>query len=259
MKQKSACAVVVGVGAKRGIGAACCRRFAAEGMAVVVVGRSPHKIDAVAAELRADGATAMAVACDVTRPGDVERLFVAVDDAGWRPALLVYNVGNNVVKPFLKLTPEDIETTWRQCALGGFMVAQGAIPRMLEADAPSTMVFTGATASLRDAFARSCNTAFVELGIRTGADVAKALALGADAVAIGTAGGPPSVSSRAMSAWGASRTSAATALPGPTTRAGWRQPSTTWRAVIQRPRWAMEKAVPACGLNGASGLCTVTV
>ncbi|MBY8964788.1 SDR family NAD(P)-dependent oxidoreductase [Algiphilus sp.] len=149
MKQKSACAVVVGVGAKRGIGAACCRRFAAEGMAVVVVGRSPHKIDAVAAELRADGATAMAVACDVTRPGDVERLFVAVDDAGWRPALLVYNVGNNVVKPFLKLTPEDIETTWRQCALGGFMVAQGAIPRMLEADAPSTMVFTGATASLR--------------------------------------------------------------------------------------------------------------
>ncbi|WP_066902708.1 peptidoglycan D,D-transpeptidase FtsI family protein [Millisia brevis] len=28
----------------------------------------------------------------------------------------------------------------------------------------------GATASLRDAFARSCNTAFVELGIRTGAD-----------------------------------------------------------------------------------------
>ena len=76
MKQKRACAVVVGVGAARGIRAACCRRFASEGMAVVVVGRSPHKIDAVAAELRADGATAMAVACDVTRPGDVERLFV---------------------------------------------------------------------------------------------------------------------------------------------------------------------------------------
>jgi NAD(P)-dependent dehydrogenase (short-subunit alcohol dehydrogenase family) len=157
MKQKSACAVVVGVGAKRGIGAACCRRFAAEGMAVVVVGRSPHKIDAVAAELRAAGTAAMAVACDVTRPGDVERLFVAIDDAGWRPSLLVYNVGNNVVKPFLKLTPEDIEATWRQCALGGFMVAQAAIPRMLEAGAPRTMVFTGATASLR---ARPPFTAF---------------------------------------------------------------------------------------------------
>ncbi|WP_420427435.1 SDR family NAD(P)-dependent oxidoreductase [Algiphilus sp.] len=157
MKQKPACAVVVGVGAARGIGAACCRRFAAEGMAVVVVGRSPNKIDAVAADLRAGGATAMAVACDVTRPGDVERLFVAIDDAGWRPSLLVYNVGNNVIKPFLKLTPEEIETTWRQCALGGFMVAQAAIPRMLESDASSTIVFTGATASLR---ARPPFTAF---------------------------------------------------------------------------------------------------
>lgn len=149
MKQKPACAVVVGVGAARGIGAACCRRFASEGMAVVVVGRSPSKIDAVAADLRAEGATAMAVSCDVTRPGDVERLFVAIDDAGWQPSLLVYNVGNNVIKPFLKLTPEEIETTWRQCALGGFMVAQAVIPRMLEADTSSTIVFTGATASLR--------------------------------------------------------------------------------------------------------------
>ncbi|WP_188542798.1 peptidoglycan D,D-transpeptidase FtsI family protein [Rhodococcoides trifolii] len=46
----------------------------------------------------------------------------------------------------------------------------------------------GATASLRDAFARSCNTAFVELGIKTGADALKstssAFGIGEDAAGV---------------------------------------------------------------------------
>lgn len=149
MRTRRGCAVVVGVGAARGIGAACCRRFAQEAMPVVVVGRSADKIEAIVADLRGQGGTAIAVMCDVTRPGDVERLFVRIDDEGWYPELLVYNVGNNLPKPFLQLTPEDIETCWRQCAFGAFMVAQAAVPRMLEAEARASLIFTGATASLR--------------------------------------------------------------------------------------------------------------
>jgi len=149
MRRHTGCAVVVGAGAARGIGAACCRRFAAEGLPVVVVGRSADKIEGVAGDLRAQGCTAVAVTCDVTRPGDVERLFVRVDDEGWYPELLVYNVGNNRPKDFLELTPEDIEACWRECAFGGFMVAQAAIPRMLEAGGYTSLIFTGATASLR--------------------------------------------------------------------------------------------------------------
>ena len=38
-------AVVVGVGAERGLGAALCRRFAAEGYHVLVTGRTPEKIE----------------------------------------------------------------------------------------------------------------------------------------------------------------------------------------------------------------------
>lgn len=149
MRTHTACAVVVGAGARRGIGAACCRRFAAEGLPVVVVGRSADKIEGVAADLRAEGGTAIAVTCDVTRPGDVERLFVRIDDEGWYPELLVYNVGNNRPKPFMDLTPEEIEACWRECAFGGFMVAQAAVPRMLEAGQRASILFTGATASLR--------------------------------------------------------------------------------------------------------------
>ncbi len=45
-----------------------------------------------------------------------------------------------------------------------------------------------ATASLREAFARSCNTAFVELGIKTGSD-----ALAEQAKAFGIGPGTPGI------------------------------------------------------------------
>ena len=41
-------AVVVGVGAELGLGAATCRRFAREGHHVLVAGRTPAKIEQVA-------------------------------------------------------------------------------------------------------------------------------------------------------------------------------------------------------------------
>jgi NADP-dependent 3-hydroxy acid dehydrogenase YdfG len=54
-------AIVVGVGAERGLGAALCRRFAAEGYHVLVAGRSADRIGRVAARApddRAPGAAA---------------------------------------------------------------------------------------------------------------------------------------------------------------------------------------------------------
>ncbi len=48
-------AVVIGVGASNGLGAAIARRFAAGGLHTVVVGRSQDKLDAVAAEINATG------------------------------------------------------------------------------------------------------------------------------------------------------------------------------------------------------------
>ena len=49
-------AVVVGVGASRGLGAAIARRFAREGFRLTVMGRSAEKLDATLKDLRAAGA-----------------------------------------------------------------------------------------------------------------------------------------------------------------------------------------------------------
>ena len=54
-------AVVVGVGAERGLGAALCRRFAAEGYHVLVAGRTPNKIEQVVRTITTKGGAAAPV------------------------------------------------------------------------------------------------------------------------------------------------------------------------------------------------------
>ena len=53
-----ATAVVIGVGAERGLGAALCRRFAAEGHHVLVAGRTPSKLEQVAKANESAGGSA---------------------------------------------------------------------------------------------------------------------------------------------------------------------------------------------------------
>jgi NAD(P)-dependent dehydrogenase (short-subunit alcohol dehydrogenase family) len=153
----SASALVIGVGAEAGVGAACCRRFAREGLHVFASGRTGERIERVAAAVRGAGGRATAHAADATRAGDVTRLFDAVQaEAGAPPSLVVYNVGNAFLKPFLEMDAAFFEQAWRVCCLGGFHVGQEAARRMVPAGG-GTLLFTGATASVK---ARPPFTAF---------------------------------------------------------------------------------------------------
>jgi len=91
-------AVVVGVGAERGVGAAVCRRFAGEGYHVLIAGRTPAKIEQVVATIAAAGGSAEAVQIDATRETDVIALFdkAMTPGSGRDPAdVVVFNAGNN--------------------------------------------------------------------------------------------------------------------------------------------------------------------
>lgn len=151
-----ATAIVIGVGASTGVGGALCRRFAGEGLHVVVGGRTPEKIEKVAEELRTAGGEATAVAIDATRAEDVGRLFDAAEAAGGVPELVVYNAGNNQFGSLLDMTDEFFEEVWRIGCFGGFLAGREAARRMVPAGGGS-LLFTGATASLR---ARPPFTAF---------------------------------------------------------------------------------------------------
>lgn len=152
----TATAIVIGVGASTGVGGALCRRFAREGLHVVVGGRTPEKIEKLADELRTAGGEATAVAIDATNADDVARLFDAAEAAGSVPELVVYNAGNNQFRPLLDMTDEFFEEVWRIGCFGGFLAGREAAKRMVPAGGGS-LLFTGATASVR---ARPPFTAF---------------------------------------------------------------------------------------------------
>ena len=87
MIQRSA--VVVGVGAELGLGAALSRRFASEGFHVPIAGRTPSKLEQVVTSILAAGGSAEA---------DVVKLFDrAMAPVSGREAagLIVYNAGGN--------------------------------------------------------------------------------------------------------------------------------------------------------------------
>ncbi len=62
-------AIVTGAG--RGIGAAAARELARHGVGVLLAARTVAEIETVASEIRAAGGAAQALACDVTRYGDL--------------------------------------------------------------------------------------------------------------------------------------------------------------------------------------------
>jgi NAD(P)-dependent dehydrogenase (short-subunit alcohol dehydrogenase family) len=144
-------AVVVGVGAERGLGAALCRRFAAEGYHALVAGRSLEKIAQVAKTICATGGSAEAIAVDTTRENDVVRLFdraMSPGDGLAAADVVIFNAGNNQRIDFKELSAEQFEEFWRIGCFGGFLVGREAARRL----APlghGTIIFTGASASLR--------------------------------------------------------------------------------------------------------------
>ncbi|MEH3145435.1 MAG: SDR family NAD(P)-dependent oxidoreductase [Methylobacterium frigidaeris] len=144
-------ALVVGVGAERGLGAALCRRFAREGCHVLAAGRTAGRIEAVAAAIRVSGGSAEAMVADATCEADMVRLLdrAAAPGEGRAPVdLVVFNAGNNRRIDFLSLAAAEFEEFWRLGCFAGFLVGREAARRMVPLGRGS-LIFTGASASLR--------------------------------------------------------------------------------------------------------------
>lgn len=138
-------AIVIGVGPDQGLGAQLCKRFATEGLNVLVAGRTKAALDAVVADIVAAGGRATAVVADGTSEADTIALF---DKAGADLELAIYNAGNNTAGKIIDMTAEYFEQSWRVVCFGGFLFGREAVRRMVPKGA-GTLLFTGASASLR--------------------------------------------------------------------------------------------------------------
>ena len=145
--QEDRSVLVLGVGPEEGLGVALCKAFAAEGYSVFGCGRSEENMDALN-KIKTDKGKITGLVGDVTKEEDVEKIFDAVDKNSKTLSSVIYNAGNNNAKPFLEMDLPFFQDLWEVCAKGAFLVAQQAIPRLVNNNGGS-LIFTGATASLR--------------------------------------------------------------------------------------------------------------
>tara|TARA_B100000959_G_C14932111_1_gene604135 strand:+ start:182 stop:910 length:729 start_codon:yes stop_codon:yes gene_type:complete len=140
--------VILGAGAPDGVGGALARKFAKNGLNVIVSGRTQEKLNATTKEIEADGGSAEGCVADVTSEADLDALFKRVEDRQEPLAAVLFNAGSNLPVPFEDLTPAMFEEFWRIGCYGAFLTAKKAMP-ILKQQGQGSMLFTGASASLR--------------------------------------------------------------------------------------------------------------
>lgn len=145
--QDKGSALVIGVGAYKGLGAAIARRFAQEGHPVLIVGRTEAKLAATAEAMRKDGAVVSYAFGDATDAADVAR-FVEEAEKFAPLQIGVQNAGENTPSAFLDTPVDSFVDHWRAHMLSAVHLGQAALPRML-AQGRGSLFFTGASASLR--------------------------------------------------------------------------------------------------------------
>lgn len=144
----SAPSVCLVVGAGDALGGAIARRFAREGLVACVARRTKDKLDPLVARIAAEGGRAVPFACDARREDQVVALFDAVERDVGPIDVLVHNVGGNVRSPIREMSAQKFFKTWEMACFAGFLTGREAARRM-HPRARGTILFTGATASLR--------------------------------------------------------------------------------------------------------------
>lgn len=141
--------VAVVTGAASGIGRAFGRSCAARGMKLVLADVEREALAVTAAELRAGGASVVAVLTDVARAEDVERLAEKTLDRFEAVHLLFNNAGVGLVGPSVwESTPADWEWLLGVNLSGVVHGLRVFVPRMLEQAGESHIVNIASAAGL---------------------------------------------------------------------------------------------------------------
>jgi len=123
--------VAVVTGASKGIGASIAEHLAAEGAAVVVnYANSKPGADAVVKRITGKGGRAIAVQADVSKLGDITRLFAETKKAYGKLDILINNAGIYEFAPLESVTPEHFHKQFNLNVLGLLLTTQEAVKLM---------------------------------------------------------------------------------------------------------------------------------
>ena len=143
--------VAIVTGASRGIGAAAARAFAEAGATVVLAARTAEAIAAIAEEINAAGARALAIPTDVNDPESVKRLVEKTVTTFGRLDVAFNNAGaGHMPTPLAEISFEDFEVGLKANLYGAFLGMKFEIPAMLAAGG-GAIVNMSSTAGLQGA------------------------------------------------------------------------------------------------------------
>ncbi|ORT57508.1 SDR family NAD(P)-dependent oxidoreductase [Streptomyces sp. CB03238] len=136
--------VAVVTGAASGIGLAMARRFAAEGLKVVLADVEAAALDKAFTRLREEGAEVLARTVDVSEPDSVASLADAVYDAFGAVHVLCNNagVGSGAEGRMWEHDPADWKWAFAVNVWGVFHGIQAFVPRMIASGEPGHVVNT---------------------------------------------------------------------------------------------------------------------
>jgi NAD(P)-dependent dehydrogenase (short-subunit alcohol dehydrogenase family) len=147
MLLKGQVALVTGGG--RGIGRAIAQKFAAEGASVVVAARTEKEIQQVAIEIQDSGARAAAVAADVSRESECEKIVSAARKAFGAVHILVNNAGiYGPVLPVDKISALRWDEVIAVNLRAPFLLSRLVLPEMYECGSGSILNITSVAAKL---------------------------------------------------------------------------------------------------------------
>jgi NAD(P)-dependent dehydrogenase (short-subunit alcohol dehydrogenase family) len=120
------------IGAGKGLGAAVARRFGREGFAVALISRHQGRLDALAAELEADGVQAQGFAADVRRPETLAAALEKATEALGPIEVLQYSPlpQKDFMRPVLETTPADLVGPVEFSIYGPVAAVHAVVPGM---------------------------------------------------------------------------------------------------------------------------------
>lgn len=142
--------VALVIGAGDATGGAIARRFARDGYSACVTRREKEHLSALVDQIVQEGGRAHGFGSDARDEAQVIELFDTIERDVGPVEVAVFNIGANVRFPITETTVRVYTKVWEMCALGGFLMGREAARRMLPRGR-GTILFTGATASLRGA------------------------------------------------------------------------------------------------------------
>ena len=129
MKLQDKVAIVTGSG--RGLGIAMAKKLASEGAKVVVCARSYDTCVTVKEEIEANGGTALAVQCDVSKREDVVNLVNQTIETFGKIDILVNNAGITRDAQITKMTDEQWDSVMNINLKSMFICTQEVIKHMI--------------------------------------------------------------------------------------------------------------------------------